>query len=185
MFNKDNKTSGGKVVDTLIGAETLLTGELRSQGIVRIEGNFIGKIITKSDVVVGEKAIVTGDVICMNATIAGRLEGNIEAGKKVDIFASGALLGDINVGRLMMEDGAYFLGKCFMRDPEGKAGDVTKKISLNKTNIEETEEINKSQEKELPEKELPVKETPDKEDPEKRVKDKHIPVSFNKSTLKK
>ena len=184
VFKKDNKIIGGKVVDTLIGAETIMSGELRSQGIVRIEGNFIGKIFTKSDVVIGEKAVVTGDVVCLNATIAGRLEGNIEAEKKVDIYATGALLGDMKVGSLMMEDGAYFLGKCHMSDQEGKAGAGAVRTTPNIIQIVEDEEKGVIPEPESY-KDTHVSETPDKEDPGKKAKDKHVAVSFNKSTVKK
>ena len=120
MFKKNKKNVNAKVVDTLIGVETTMRGELHSKGIIRIEGSFRGKIVTENNVIIGEKATVTGDIFCLNAFISGKLEGNIEVEKKLDVFSSGIIYGDIKVGRLMMEDGAFFLGNCQMFKPEDK-----------------------------------------------------------------
>ena len=123
MFKKNkklNKSLSGKVVDTLVGAETSMNGELHSKGIIRIEGFFKGKIVTENNVIIGEKATVSGDVFCLNASIAGKLEGNIDAEKMLSVFSSGSIFGDVKVGRLMMEDGAFFMGNCQMYKPDEK-----------------------------------------------------------------
>jgi cytoskeletal protein CcmA (bactofilin family) len=130
LFNKNKKNVNGKVVDTLVGAETSMTGELNSKGIIRIEGSFKGKIVTENNVIIGEKATVSGDVICLNASISGKLEGNIEVEKKLDVFSSGSVFGDIIVGRLMMEDGALFIGNCLMHKPEEKKSENTVKTKV-------------------------------------------------------
>jgi len=164
VFKKDKRVFSGKVVDTLIGAETIMTGEIQSKGIVRIEGYFKGMISTKSDVVIGEKAVVAGDITCMNASIAGKLEGNIEAEKMVDIYASGVLLGDIIVGRLMIENGAYFLGKCTMREMDEKKSEDLKRFSWSKAKSEDT---------------------PEKPPVDKPTSDKPIPAGQNRNVMKK
>ncbi len=131
MFKKNKKDNiNGKVIDTIIGPETSMSGELYAKGIVRIEGFYKGEIVTESDLIIGEKADIKGDIKCLNATVAGKIEGNMEVQKKLEIFKSGNLSGDINVGSLMIEDGAFFSGKCFMNEREVNSKEELKGMSF-------------------------------------------------------
>lgn len=158
MFKKNKKENiTGKVIDTLIGPETSMSGELYAKGIVRIEGFYKGEIVTESDLIIGEKADVKGDIKCVNATVAGKIEGNMEVEKKLEIFKSGNLSGDINVGSLMIEDGAFFSGKCFMNEREINSKEEFKGITFrdkktnerkdNKSNNDNEETLTKGKEK--------------------------------------
>jgi cytoskeletal protein CcmA (bactofilin family) len=62
-------------------------------------------------------------VKCSSAMLGGRIEGNIEAEKKLDICKNGVLIGDIKAAILSIENGAYFAGNCEMKKIEknGKA----------------------------------------------------------------
>ena len=114
MFKK-NKAYGAKRIDTLIGKETSFTGKLEAKGIIRIDGNFEGEIATKSDIIVGEGAVINGRVKCSNITLAGRLDGKINVENKFDLRASGVLLGDVSAAVLAVEEGALFNGNFQMQ----------------------------------------------------------------------
>ena len=60
-----------------ISAGTIIKGEITSPYDIRIDGTFDGKVQSKGRVVVGETAIVKGDIICENIDLWGKVEGNI------------------------------------------------------------------------------------------------------------
>ncbi len=117
MFGKQ-KISEHKI-ETLIGKETVMSGNLESKGSIRIDGSFSGDI-TAQNVIIGEEALVQALINCSNVILAGRVEGNINAEGKLDIRATGVLIGDAKIGSLSVEDGAVVVGNCKMSIKEGK-----------------------------------------------------------------
>ena len=60
-----------------ISSGTRITGELFSTNDLRIDGSFNGKIYSKGRIVIGETAEVSGEIVCANADIWGRMKGDI------------------------------------------------------------------------------------------------------------
>ena len=54
-----------------ISSGTVIKGEINSPNDIRIDGSFEGKIISKGRVVVGDKAVISGDIICENLDFWG------------------------------------------------------------------------------------------------------------------
>ncbi len=125
MFGKQ-KISEHKI-DTLIGKETVMNGNLKSKGSIRIDGSFHGDI-TAQNVIIGEEALVQAGINCSNVILAGRMEGNINAEGKLDIRATGVLIGDAKVGLLSVEDGATLTGNCKMSVKEDKRLSTEKNV---------------------------------------------------------
>ncbi len=101
-------------VDTLVGKDTIFTGNIAATGAIRIDGEFSGDIKVKGDLVIGEVAKVEATVEARNVLVAGYLRGNIQASGKVDLAPNAHLFGDITVGKLIIEEGARFEGNCIM-----------------------------------------------------------------------
>lgn len=141
MFGKQ-KISVAQKIETLIGKETMMQGNLESKGSIRIDGSFQGDIAGQSDVIIGEEALVQASVKCSNVILAGRVEGNINAEGKLDIRATGVLVGDATVGSLVVEDGATLFGHCKMSIREDKrvSADIFKDTGLVKGQDEEEKE---------------------------------------------
>lgn len=59
-----------------ISAGSVIKGEITSPNDIRIDGTFEGRIFSQAKVVVGEKAVIKGDVICNNADFWGKINGN-------------------------------------------------------------------------------------------------------------
>ena len=59
-----------------ISAGTVIKGEITSPNDIRIDGRFDGQVCSKGRVVVGEKAVVKGDIICQNVDFWGSMKGN-------------------------------------------------------------------------------------------------------------
>lgn len=113
MFSKKKKTVSKKI-ETIIGKETTFSGKLESGGSIRIDGSFEGDVTAQSEVFIGEHANVKASIKCNNVILAGQVEGDINTEEKLDIRSTGVLIGDAQVGSLVVEDGAVFTGTCKM-----------------------------------------------------------------------
>ena len=60
-----------------ISAGTVIKGEIASPTDIRIDGTFEGKVVSKGRVVLGDTAVVKGDIICENVDLWGKVEGNL------------------------------------------------------------------------------------------------------------
>jgi len=99
-----------------ISAGTLFKGEVQCPGDIRIDGGLEGKVVAKGRVVVGEKATLTGDVICQNMDFCGTMKGNFYVKDTLTLKSGCTVDGDLNVKRLQVELGARFNGNCRMID---------------------------------------------------------------------
>lgn len=97
-----------------ISAGTVVKGEIVSSGDIRIDGTFEGTIVSKGKVVVGEKAVVKGDITCANADFWGKMTGNFFVKDTLSLKSSSVVDGDLNVRRLQVDLEARFNGACRM-----------------------------------------------------------------------
>ena len=117
MFNKNSdsaKTEGGTSSINLIGAGTVVEGDIKSNGDLRIDGNVIGNIISKSKVVVGATGSIDGNVTSQNADVSGSIKGKVTVNELLFLKSSANIQGDIVTGKLVVEVGATFTGTCNM-----------------------------------------------------------------------
>jgi cytoskeletal protein CcmA (bactofilin family) len=100
----------------LISNGTEITGDVRSQGDIRIDGTMIGNLSTKGKVVIGNTGKVKGEVICKNSEVSGEIEGKINVSQLLTLKISSRINGDIVTNKLSIEPGARFTGNCNMSD---------------------------------------------------------------------
>ena len=81
-------------LETILGANTSLKGDLRSSGSIRIDGDFEGTIDTVGNVIVGEAARVVATVSAHNVQIQGTVQGDVTA-RRIEVLENGI---DIRVG---------------------------------------------------------------------------------------
>jgi cytoskeletal protein CcmA (bactofilin family) len=93
---------------------TNVTGELEYSGTLRIDGNFHGSINTADILIVGEHALVHADIKVGEIEVHGKVFGNIESTRRVEIFPSGQVSGEIQTPILIMAPGAMLDGKTSM-----------------------------------------------------------------------
>ena len=116
MFSskKEDTTPKYDKVDTLIGKSTTFNGNMEAEGTIRIEGSFEGELNIKGDIVLGDTGKVVGNMIGTNAHIEGRVVGNVKVKGQLHLTPTAYIGGDIEVGNLVVDEGAIFTGKCFM-----------------------------------------------------------------------
>jgi cytoskeletal protein CcmA (bactofilin family) len=97
-------------VPSIISAELIVKGTLISAGDVQVEGKIDGDI-RAAGLVIGEKAIVVGDLYAEEAVVRGRVEGSVRA-RRVQLCATCHVEGNILHEALSVESGAFFEGNC-------------------------------------------------------------------------
>ena len=105
-------------LDGHLGKGIEIKGTLRFEGSVRIDGKFVGKVISPATLIVGPNAVVDGEVEVGEIEVHGSLRGQVKAGQKATIHATGKVDADINTRSLVIEPGARFNGRCEMHKNE-------------------------------------------------------------------
>ena len=111
--------SEGKL-DTIIGPGTVVTGNVKVAGSLRLDGQVDGKVEVTETLLTGAKSLVKGDVHCRDAVLAGRVEGNIIATETVELQTGGQIFGDIRCRGFIIQRDCFFQGNCTMAGAEAK-----------------------------------------------------------------
>lgn len=101
-----------KHVETMIGADAVVYGNLKLKGGVIIYGMIFGDVITDGPARISRKALVKGNVVASDAYIGGAVEGNLTTNGKVVLKSHSKVSGDIVYQKLVIEEGAQFEGRC-------------------------------------------------------------------------
>lgn len=100
----------------LIGVGTEITGDVNSNGDIRIDGTLTGNLVTKGKVVIGETGKVKGEVTCKNSDVSGVIDGKIVVSQLLSLKVSARVNGDIQTSKLAIEPGSKFTGNCNMNE---------------------------------------------------------------------
>ena len=104
-------------VVTIIGPGTMVSGEIKCKGTVRIEGMVAGRIMSDDTIVIHETGRVKADLMAGQIIIGGEVQGNVFAQDRLEITEKGKLVGDITAPRVSIAEGVLFEGACAMRAP--------------------------------------------------------------------
>jgi len=76
------------------------------------DGNLEGEISSVDGILtIGEKADVHGGVKSKTVIVKGKVHGNITVQERCELHSRSQLIGDLKAARLVIEEGATFLGK--------------------------------------------------------------------------
>jgi cytoskeletal protein CcmA (bactofilin family) len=98
-------------INTIIGPNTELTGDIDAGGFTRIDGNIRGNVKANGRVVIGERARMKGSVSGLNITVGGVVYGNIIADGHLVILSTAVIIGDIITRRIQADDGSFINGR--------------------------------------------------------------------------
>lgn len=95
-----------------VGQSVRIEGKVISQEDLTIDGQVDGSIeLGNHSLSIGPSAAIKADLLAKNITINGAVKGNVTAGERIDLRATGSVEGDITAPRLVMADGATVFGK--------------------------------------------------------------------------
>ncbi|WP_207260914.1 polymer-forming cytoskeletal protein [Desulfovibrio sp. Huiquan2017] len=109
-------------INAFLGAGTNYHGKLHFQGAVRIDGNFQGEVVSEGTLVIGQEAVVDGQIKVGQLVLSGRLKGEVEAKNKVVLHKTANLQGNIRTPVLVVEEGAVLEGQLVMGSLDTAAG---------------------------------------------------------------
>lgn len=109
MFSKNKPVSSE--FNGFLAHGTSLTGDLRFSGKLHLDGDFRGRIFTDGVLIVGEKATIEADIKAGEVQISGKVFGNIESARRVEIGPNGKIRGDVRVPKFIINEGGVFEGK--------------------------------------------------------------------------
>lgn len=104
------RTATREVKESVIASDISIEGRIQGAGHVRIAGRFTGDIAVEGDLTIELGARVNGGVRAQRVVVAGELEGNIEAAQRVEVVASGSMVGDVKAGTVTVAPGARMRG---------------------------------------------------------------------------
>lgn len=111
---------------SVLSSDLTVTGNIRTQGDIQIEGNIEGDI-RAHQLTVGESATIKGEVVADEIIVNGRVVGRVR-GLKVRLSATARVEGDIVHKTIAIESGAHFEGSV-QRQDDPLAGDGAKKLA--------------------------------------------------------
>jgi cytoskeletal protein CcmA (bactofilin family) len=112
----------------VLGLDSRVRGQIHFQGALTVDGTVSGDVRSPEGsgamLIVGQSAAIEGNIVSDSVLISGRVNGNVKAKQRVEIFGTGILHGDIETGDIMIQGGAEFQGRCQMlkQAPEVRAG---------------------------------------------------------------
>ena len=98
----------------MIGVGTTIEGNISSNENIRFDGNLNGNLNTKGKVFVGQSGRVTGEIRCKNCEVEGVVDGKVIVEELLSLRSMSKVYGEIKIGKLAIEPGATFTGKCDM-----------------------------------------------------------------------
>ena len=108
MIEHAGRDGAGLPASTVIGADTTISGSIRAQGTVWIDGRVEGDVSTDDLLVIGEGAIVIGNVSAGSVICRGTIAGDIVAEEEVELLASASLNGTVRAPVLLVDDSVLF-----------------------------------------------------------------------------
>jgi len=100
-----------------------IKGEVTGSEDLYVDGQVEGKLnLSNGILTIGPNGVVKADVDAREVAVSGRIDGNITAREKVQLWSTGQVSGEVRTERLAIEDGASLRGKV-------EAGKVPPKIA--------------------------------------------------------
>jgi cytoskeletal protein CcmA (bactofilin family) len=95
-----------------IGKSVVIKGQLSGSEDLFVDGVVEGTIeLQGNNLVIGPNGNVHAAINAKGVVVQGKLEGDIRATERTELWKSAAVVGDIFTQRISIEDGAYFKGK--------------------------------------------------------------------------
>jgi cytoskeletal protein CcmA (bactofilin family) len=102
-------------LSTIVGKDSVFTGDMEVKGTLRIDGRIKGRIICDETVSIGATGEVEAEIDAKMVIVAGTVIGNIRTSEKIEMQAKARVMGDVTTKNIVIEQGAIFHGSCQMK----------------------------------------------------------------------
>jgi len=118
MWGQSKKTAIGKI-DTLIGDQTEITGDVRFSGGLHIDGTVKGNVIATSDgnavLMLSEHGRIEGEVRVPNVVLNGAVTGDVHASERIELASKARVNGNVFYTLIELAMGAEVNGNLVHR----------------------------------------------------------------------
>ena len=113
FFKKSNRVQN--TIDTLIGVDTRIEGNVHFSGGLRIDGTVLGAVTepndTPSTLILSEHGRIEGAITASKVVINGAVTGPVKATEFIELQTKARITGDVYYSSLEMHTGAVIEGK--------------------------------------------------------------------------
>src|SRR5216117_2025405 len=95
----------------ILSSDVEIKGSIKFQKELLIDGKVEGEINSDGVLTIGENADIRGEIKTKSITVYGKVHGNITVGERCELKSKCTLQGDLKAARLVIEEGATFIGK--------------------------------------------------------------------------
>jgi cytoskeletal protein CcmA (bactofilin family) len=113
---------------TIIGADAKFKGDLEFESAAKVLGRFEGSIKSKGKIHIADGAECKATISAKEVAVEGRIDGNVEAGDRIELKPNGVVTGDIVAARMTMSEGASINGHCHI-GPNGQGADKPRVVA--------------------------------------------------------
>lgn len=108
---------GGEVISerNIVSKNTVIKGDVQSEGDFRIDGSVEGTVKTSGKIIVGASGKINGTIECANADFEGSFEGKMIVANLLTLKSSAKIEGEVFIQKLSVEPGATFNATCNMK----------------------------------------------------------------------
>ena len=123
---KKGKSAASTRVDTIIGQQTQIDGDLHFSGGLHIDGHVKGNVIaeagTASVLTVSEHGRIEGDVRVPNVFLNGSVTGDVRCEERIELAAKARVNGDVYYNLIEMVMGAEVNGSLLHQADRSPSG---------------------------------------------------------------
>lgn len=116
-------------IDSLIGAETLIEGNISFAGGLRVDGKVFGNVVANGEqpgiLVLSEHAQIEGEIRVPHVVLNGSVVGQVYAAESLELQPKANVTGDVHYKKLEMQLGAVVQGR-LVYEVDGKSDKVVR-----------------------------------------------------------
>ena len=121
MWGHRKRSTPQKRIDSLIGAGTVVSGDVTFTGGLRIDGRVQGNVVAAngepSTLVISEQAKIDGEIRVSHMVINGTVNGPLAANDYLELQPKARIVGDVTYKTLEMHVGAVVQGRLIHAEP--------------------------------------------------------------------
>ena len=123
MFKRRNRHDGVGRIDTLIGRNVNIQGDIDFSGGLHLDGRVAGSVRAASEgaVSISEHGVIEGSVAASQVVLNGRVSGDIFGHERVVLGSKAKVQGNVHYGVIEMALGAEISGKLVPRGGGGSS----------------------------------------------------------------
>lgn len=106
---------------SVLDSHITVSGDLETDGALRIDGRLEGTIHRADIIVVGEGSSIVGDVNAREVIVGGSVTGNIFASQRTELQSTGIVAGDIRSAAILIHEGGVVQGRLYIHPISGSS----------------------------------------------------------------